>query len=195
MAYLSIAKYYPRSYPRSYPLRIRTQIVLNLWPFMTIYDNLWQFLATLDRFKGHKEFKKYFRIDFECVKAAIKGKKMKKKVSIDFNCDPIATQQRSNYDPNATQMRSNCDPTAPNKWSMVQTKNTAVFLNIFEYFLDTMQLYKENSAVLIRIAFVLGNLTTHYEGARKELCCAEDCFVKVIGLAQFYLEKDIQGVR
>ena len=57
-----------------------------------------------------------------------------------------------------------------------------------------MQLYKENSAVLIRIAFVLGNLTTHYEGARKELCCAEDCFVKVIGLAQFYLEKDIQGV-
>jgi hypothetical protein len=70
------------------------------------------------------------------------------KVSIDFNC---AEQ-------------------------MVQTKNTAVFL-------DTMQLYKENSAVLIRIAFVLGNLTTHYEGARKELCCAEDCFVKVIGLA------------
>lgn len=70
---------------------------------------------------------------------------------------------------------------------MVQTKNTAVFL-------DTMTLYKENSAVLIRIAFVLGNLTTHYEGARKELCCADDCFVKVIGLAQFYLEKDIQGV-
>ena len=38
---------------------------------------------------------------------------------------------------------------------MVQTKNTLIFL-------DTIELYRENSAVLIRVAFVLGNLTTHY---------------------------------
>ena len=69
---------------------------------------------------------------------------------------------------------------------MVKTKNTKVFLG-------TMQHYKENSAVMIRIAFVLGNLTTHYEMARNELCQAENCFGKVINLAQFYLEKDIQG--
>jgi hypothetical protein len=46
-----------------------------------------------------------------------------------------------------------------------------------------MILYKENSAVLIRIAFVLGNLTTHYTEARTELCQNIDCFEKVIGLA------------
>jgi hypothetical protein len=69
---------------------------------------------------------------------------------------------------------------------MVKTKNTKVFLG-------TMQHYKENSAVMIRIAFVLGNLTTHYEMARNELCATENCFGKVIDLAQFYLEKDMQG--
>lgn len=53
--------------------------------------------------------------------------------------------------------------------------------------------YKENSAVMIRIAFVLGNLTTHYQMARSELCQADNCFGKVITLAEFYLEKDIQG--
>jgi hypothetical protein len=46
---------------------------------------------------------------------------------------------------------------------MVNTKNTPVFL-------ESLERYKENSAVLIRIAFVLGNLTTHYEQARHELC-------------------------
>lgn len=46
---------------------------------------------------------------------------------------------------------------------MVQTKNTSVFL-------ESMERHKENSAVFIRIAFVLGNLTTHYEMARRELC-------------------------
>ena len=56
-----------------------------------------------------------------------------------------------------------------------------------------MQQYKENSAVLIRIAFVLGNLTTHYEKARTELCQSPDCFGKVIGLALFYLDKDLNG--
>ncbi len=56
-----------------------------------------------------------------------------------------------------------------------------------------MILYKENSAVLIRIAFVLGNLTTHYTEARSELVQNSDCFSKVIGLAQFYLDKDLTG--
>jgi hypothetical protein len=67
---------------------------------------------------------------------------------------------------------------------MVKTQNTKVFLG-------TMQHYRENSAVMIRIAFVLGNLTTHYEMARKELCSTDNCFGKVIALAQFYLQKDI----
>jgi len=63
---------------------------------------------------------------------------------------------------------------------LVNTNKTQVFLNM-------MALYKENSAVLIRIAFVLGNLTTHYEKARRELCSTPNCFSKVIQLALFYL--------
>lgn len=54
-----------------------------------------------------------------------------------------------------------------------------------------MEQYKDNSAVLIRIAFVLGNLTTHYEEARRELCKTPDCFTKVIQLAMFYLSGQI----
>jgi len=46
---------------------------------------------------------------------------------------------------------------------LVKSKQTLTFLK-------AMDLYKDNSAVLIRIAFVLGNLTTHYVMARKELC-------------------------
>lgn len=57
-------------------------------------------------------------------------------------------------------------------------------------FLNVMVKYKESSAVLIRVAFVLGNLTTHYEEARRELCQTDKCLLKIIGLAQFYLEKD-----
>jgi len=67
---------------------------------------------------------------------------------------------------------------------MVQTKNTSVFLLSMEH-------YKENSAVFIRIAFVLGNLTTHYEMARRELCQTDNCFMKCIELALFYLDKDL----
>jgi hypothetical protein len=51
--------------------------------------------------------------------------------------------------------------------------------------------YKDNSAVMIRVAFVLGNLTTHYELARRELCLVENSFGKVMDLALYYLEKDI----
>ena len=56
-----------------------------------------------------------------------------------------------------------------------------------------MQKYKENSAVLIRIAFVLGNLTTHYEQARVELFNQPNTFSKVMNLASFYLDKDLTG--
>ena len=58
---------------------------------------------------------------------------------------------------------------------MVQTKKTKVFLGSLEQ-------YKENSAVVIRVAFVLGNLTTHYVMARKELCQVENCFSRIIAL-------------
>jgi len=47
--------------------------------------------------------------------------------------------------------------------------------------------------VVIRVAFVLGNLTTHYVMARRELCQVENCFGRVIRLAQNYLERDIYG--
>ena len=46
---------------------------------------------------------------------------------------------------------------------------------------------------MIRIAFVLGNLTTHYVMARRELCQVENCFGRAINLAQYYLERDING--
>lgn len=69
---------------------------------------------------------------------------------------------------------------------MVQTQNTKVFLS-------TLEQYKENSAIVIRIAFVLGNLTTHYVMARRELCQVENCFGRIICLAQIYLERDIKG--
>lgn len=42
---------------------------------------------------------------------------------------------------------------------LVQTDNTKLFLR-------ALNTFKENSAVFIRLAFVLGNLTTHYEEAR-----------------------------
>lgn len=67
---------------------------------------------------------------------------------------------------------------------LVQTKHTLTFLR-------TMTTYKDNSAVLIRIAFVLGNLTTHYEQARQELCQSEGCFSQVIQLALYYLSGQV----
>ena len=48
---------------------------------------------------------------------------------------------------------------------------------------------------MIRIAFVLGNLTTHYEEARRELCKTPDCFTKVIQLAMFYLSGQISEIK
>lgn len=54
-----------------------------------------------------------------------------------------------------------------------------------------MQDNKNNAAVLIRIAFVLGNLTTHNGRARKELCVIPDCFSQVINLAEYYLSGQV----
>ena len=42
---------------------------------------------------------------------------------------------------------------------MVQTRIAPIFL-------ESLEQYKDNSAVLIRVSFVLGNLTTHYAMAR-----------------------------
>ena len=62
-----------------------------------------------------------------------------------------------------------------------------------ETFLDILELYRENSAVLIRISFVLGNLTTNSVEARHEFCHVPDCFMRIIQIGTFYLEKDNAG--
>jgi len=56
-----------------------------------------------------------------------------------------------------------------------------------------MNTHKESSAVLIRIAFILGNLTTNFEEARQQLVNVPDCFAKVMDLVIFYLTKDESG--
>ena len=55
--------------------------------------------------------------------------------------------------------------------------------------------HKESSAILIRLAYILGNLTTTFVEARQKLCEqesgeAKNCFVTITELAVFYLEKD-----
>jgi len=55
--------------------------------------------------------------------------------------------------------------------------------------------HKESSAILIRLAYILGNLTTNFEEARQKLCEQTDSvekssFLIIIELGLFYLEKD-----
>ena len=55
--------------------------------------------------------------------------------------------------------------------------------------------HKESSAILIRLAYILGNLTTNFEEARHKLCQKDNeedkgCFAIITELAVFYLEKD-----
>ena len=62
-------------------------------------------------------------------------------------------------------------------------------------FLTSMVTHKESSAILIRLAYILGNLTTNFEEARQKLCEKEtqndkDCFTIITELAVYYLEKD-----
>ena len=57
--------------------------------------------------------------------------------------------------------------------------------------------HRDNSAILIRLAYILGNLTTNFEEARVKLCkkkaSEKSCFITITELACFYLEKDAKG--
>ena len=63
--------------------------------------------------------------------------------------------------------------------------------------LDAMVQHRDSSAILIRLAYILGNLTTNFEEARVKLCRKKpnekSCFLTITELACFYLEKDAQG--
>ena len=53
-----------------------------------------------------------------------------------------------------------------------------------------MVTHKESSAILIRLAYILGNLTTNFEDARAFLCEEPNAFKTIFELACYYLEKD-----
>ena len=62
-------------------------------------------------------------------------------------------------------------------------------------YLNAMVQHKESSAILIRLAYILGNLTTNFEEARQKLCVQDSpgdksSFLIIAELAIFYLEKD-----
>ena len=58
-------------------------------------------------------------------------------------------------------------------------------------YLDAMVQHRDSSAVLIRLAYILGNLTTNFEEARVKLCRKKanekSCFLTITELACFYL--------
>ena len=58
-----------------------------------------------------------------------------------------------------------------------------------------MILHRDSSAILIRIAYILGNLTTNFEDARIKMCSRKgnqsSSFKTILDLACYYLEKDI----
>ena len=64
-------------------------------------------------------------------------------------------------------------------------------------YLNAMVQHRDSSAILIRLAYILGNLTTNFEEARVKLCRKKanekSCFLIITELACFYLEKDAQG--
>ena len=62
-------------------------------------------------------------------------------------------------------------------------------------YLHSMVQHKDSSAILIRLAYILGNLTTNFEEARQDLCERENesdksSFLIITELALHYLEKD-----
>jgi hypothetical protein len=62
-------------------------------------------------------------------------------------------------------------------------------------YLHSMVQHKESSAILIRLAYILGNLTTNFEEARQKLCegtekAEKSSFLIITELAMFYLDKD-----
>ena len=60
--------------------------------------------------------------------------------------------------------------------------------------LHAMVRHKESSAILIRLAYILGNLTTNFEEARQKMCeqpaDEKSSFLIIVELASYYLEKD-----
>ena len=50
--------------------------------------------------------------------------------------------------------------------------------------------YEEFTPFVIRIAFVLGNLTTYYEPAREQLGGNSEGLRKTLSLLKLYLKKD-----
>jgi hypothetical protein len=63
-------------------------------------------------------------------------------------------------------------------------------------FLNAMILHRDSSAILIRLAYILGNLTTNFEDARVKLCTRKknqhSSFKIIIDLAGYYLDRDAQ---
>ena len=61
-------------------------------------------------------------------------------------------------------------------------------------YLHSMVQHKDSSAILIRLAYILGNLTTNFEEARQKLCLTptneKSSFVIITELAMHYLQKD-----
>jgi len=64
-------------------------------------------------------------------------------------------------------------------------------------YLHSMVRHRESSAILIRLAYILGNLTTNFEEARQKLCETtsqegqeKSSFHIIVELAVYYLEKD-----
>mmetsp|Transcript_22082 Transcript_22082/g.21282 ORF Transcript_22082/g.21282 Transcript_22082/m.21282 type:complete len:146 (+) Transcript_22082:1415-1852(+) len=56
--------------------------------------------------------------------------------------------------------------------------------------LDAMEQYQDNSTILIRIAFAMGNLTTHFEEVRSDLSSELGALERTLKIALYYLEKD-----
>lgn len=60
--------------------------------------------------------------------------------------------------------------------------------------LSVMEQYSDKPTVLIRIAFVLGNLTTHYEDVRYDLSQEFGALEKTLKVAIKYLDRDEKNV-
>ena len=62
--------------------------------------------------------------------------------------------------------------------------------NHIKDFLHAMVVHKHSSAILIRLAYILGSLTTNFEDARKALCAIDEkrsSFATLLELGNFYL--------
>ena len=66
-------------------------------------------------------------------------------------------------------------------------------------YLDAMVQHRDSSAILIRLAYILGNLTTNFEEARVKLCRKKanekSCFLTITELACFYLENSRRYIK